>query len=171
MAIDFLWLNAYMPIISFFFVFVVIYAILSKTEILGENQFTNFFISFVFAIVFVTFSPGIDFVSTLLPWVVILTICIFFVLVIIGMSQNKVEDIMKPGFAWVLVAILVVMFLISAIIVFNPVLKPYLPGPPDTGGEDFLLSVKHFLYSEKFLGAVLLLIIAAATSWVLTKSR
>ena len=88
---------------------------------------------------------------------------------IIGFSQKKMDDMMKPGLAWAFIVLLAVVFLISAIVVFNPVLEPYLPGQPDTGGDAFLLSIKHFIYSQKFVGAALLLIIAAVASWIITK--
>lgn len=156
MAMDFNWLSYYMPIFGFVFVFVVMYAILLKTKILGDNAFTNAFVSFIFAIIFVTFAPGIDFVSTVIPWVVILIIALFFVLVIVGFSQKDVDKFMKPGFAWAFILILAVIFLISAIVVFNPVFGKY-PG------------VKDFLLSEKFYGAVILLVIAGLASWVIAR--
>lgn len=78
---------------------------------------------------------------------------------------------MAPWLAWVFIAFLVIIIIISAIVVFNPVLNPYLPGQPDSGGNNFLISVKNFVYSEKFLGAVLLLVLAAITSWVLLKKK
>ena len=168
-TIDYSWLNYFMPIFGFLFVFVVMYAVLAKTKLLGEGQFTNSFVSFIFAIIFVSFSPGIDFVETVIPWFVILFIALFLVMIIVGLSQKKVDDFMKPWMAWVFIVLLAIVFLISAMVVFNPVLGPYLPGQSDVGGEAFLISVKHFLYSERFLGALLLLGIAAVTAWILTK--
>ena len=169
MALDYSWIGYFMPIFVFLFVFVVMYAILVKSKILGDGAFINSFVSFIFAIIFVSFSPSIDYVSTITPWVAILIICLFFVLLVVGFSQKDMDGFMKPGLAWVFIVLLVIIFLASAIVVFNPVLKPYLPGQPDTGGDNFLLSVKHFVYSEKVFGALLLVIIAAVTSWILTK--
>lgn len=171
MAIEYIWLNAYMPIFAFLFVFIMMYAIFYKTKLLGENAFINSIVSFIFAIVFITFSPGIDFVETIIPWFVILIICLFFVMILVGFSQNDVGKFMKGSMSWVFVGLLVLIFLISAIVVFNPVLSPYLPGQPDTGGETFLLSVKHFVYGERFLGALLLFIIAGVASWILAKEK
>lgn len=171
MALNYEWIGYFMPIFSFLFVFVVVYAILVKSKILGESAFINSFVSFIFAIIFVSFSPSIsiDYVQTIIPWVAILIICLFFVLVMVGFSQKDMDGFMKPGLAWVFIILLAIVFLVSAIVVFNPVLRPYLPGQPDTGGESFLLSVKYFIYSEKILGALLLVIVAAVTSWILTK--
>ncbi len=169
MPIDVSWLGFYMPIFGFLFVFVVMLAILLKTEILGDNVFTNSFVSFIFAIIFITFSPGIDFVSTIVPWFAILIIALFFVLMIVGFSQKDVDDFMKPWLAWVFIVLLIVVFLISAIVVFHPVLEPYLPGTVDDGGNDFLNSVADFFYGEQFLGGLLLLVVAVAASWLIGK--
>jgi len=169
MALDLSWLGYYMSFFGFLLVFLVMFAILTKTKILGDSAFMNFFVSLIFSIIFVTFSPGIEYVQTILPWFAILIICLFLVLMLIGFSQKNMDEFMKPWFAWVGIAILIIIFLISAIVVFNPVISPYLPGQPDTGGESFLLSLKHFFYSEKFLGAVLLIVIAALTAWIVTK--
>jgi len=61
---------------------------------------------------------------------------------------------MKPSIAWAFIGLLVVIFLWSAIIVFNPFLQPY---------------IDKFLYSERLYGAVLLGLVAAAASWIITR--
>jgi purine-cytosine permease-like protein len=168
-AIDVSWLNFYIPIFGFLFVFVVMFAILIKTKVLGDNPFTNSIVSFVFAIIFITFSPGIDLVEMILPWFVILMISLFFVLLIVAFSQKDMDKFMKPGLAWFFIGVLAIIFLVSSIIVFNPFLSPYLPGSDDSGGNESLLAIKNFIYGEKFLGAFLLLAIAVAVSWLITK--
>jgi hypothetical protein len=168
MALDVSWLNFYMPVFGFFFVFVVMFAILLKTKILGDNAFTNSFVSFIFAIIFITFSPGIDLFATILPWFVILVVVLFFVLIIIGFSQKEMDSFMKPWLGWVFIIALMVVFLISAVVVFNPVLQPYFPGQPAEGN---LENVKNFFYGEQFLGGALLLVIAVAASWLIARKK
>lgn len=168
-AIDVSWLNYYIPIFGFLFVFVVMFAILSKTEVLGKNPFTNSITSFVFAIIFITFSPGVNLVEMILPWFVILMISLFFVLLIVGFSQKDMDAFMKPGLAWFFIIVLLVIFLFSSIVVFNPFLAPYLPGSEVEGTDPTLVSVTNFIYGEKFIGAFLLFGVAIAVSWVITK--
>ena len=157
-----------MPVFGFFFVFVVMFAVLLKTKILGDNAFTNSFVSFIFAIIFITFSPGVDFVATLLPWFVILFITLFLILILVGFSQGKIDSFMKPWITWVFIIALMVIFLVSAIVVFNPVLGPYLPGS-NVEGEGFLFTLKDFVYGEQFLGGALLLAIALAASFLIAR--
>ncbi len=168
MPIDVSWLNFYMPVFGFLFVFVVMFAVLLKTNVLGDNVFTNAFVSFIFGIIFITFSPGVDFITTLLPWFVILVISLLLVLVIVGFSQNDMESFMKPWLGWVFIILLVVAFLVSAIVVFNPILGPYLPGS-GVEGEGFLFDVRNFVFGEQFLGGILLLGVALVASWLIAK--
>ena len=151
---DVSWLAYYMPIFGFLLVFTVMYAILAKTKILGEAMGTNLIVSFVFAIIFVSFAPGVRYVQTVLPWFVVLIISLFFFLLIVGFSQKDVDKFMKPAVSWAFIGLLAVVFLWSAIVVFNPFLQPY---------------VDRFTYDDRISGAVLLLAIAAAASWIMTR--
>ena len=165
--LEFSWLAYYMSVFGFFFVFVVMYAILAKTKVLTDNAGTNIMVSLIIAIIFITFSPGVEFVGTIVPWFVILMIALFFILIIVGFSQKKIDDFMKPGLGWVFIGLLVLIFLFSAIKVFNPIFVQFLPGTAVDGAN--LQTAKSFFYSERFLGGALLLIIAAVAAWVLTR--
>ena len=155
MAIDLTWLSYYVPIFGFLFVFTMIFAVLAKTKILGESPFVNLLISFIFGIIFVTFVPGVIYVQTIIPWFVILMISLFFLLMIVGFSQKEIDSFMKPWITWLFIGLLVVMFLWSAIVVFNPFFQGY---------------INNLIYSERFFGAALLFIVALLASWILTRS-
>jgi len=157
MALDVSGLSYFMPVFGFLFVFVVVYAILAKTKLLGESGFINSLVSFIMAIIFITISPAREYVTAIIPWFAVLVASLFFVLIIIGFSQKKLEDMMKPSLAWVFILLLVIIFIVAAINVFGPVLGPLIP--------------TSFLFSERFLGALLLLVIAAIVSWVLTRAK
>lgn len=167
MAVDFTWLAQGMPLFGFFLVFFIMYAILAKSKILGEG-IINIFVSAIFAIVFITFSPGIEYVQVILPWFSILIIALFLLLVIVGLSQKDMDKFMVPWLAWIFIIFLTIIIIFAGVVVFSPVL---LPGQSDSGGNSFLISVKNFIYGEKFLGAALLLILAAVTSWILLKKK
>ena len=74
---------------------------------------------------------------------------------------------MKPWVGWGFIILLIIVFLIATVIVFNPVIQPVLNEEP--GASTALISIKNFLASEKFLGAILLLVIAVIASWVMTR--
>jgi len=156
----------FMPVFSFLFVFVVVYAILAKTKVLGEQK-VNLIVSFVMAIIFMNFSSMQLYVETMLPWFVVFVICLFLVLIIMAFSTKDVGKMMTPAFAWVMVAILVVIFLISAIKVFNPVFHPEYG--ITSGSSPQIISQIRSVFDNSTSGSVLLLIVAAVVTWVLVR--
>ena len=158
MAIDLSGLAYFMPIFGFLFVFLIVYALLAKTKILGGNMFIDLIVAGIIAVIFSTVSSAQEYVETATPWFVVLVLVLFFILILIGLSQQEIADIMKPGFVWVFIVALILIFLISAIKVF-----------PSTFG-DLWYEVTDFITTEaRIAGAIILLIIAGLTAWVITR--
>jgi len=154
MPVDISGLSYFMPIFGFLLVFIIVYALLDKTKILGDSKFINLLISFIVAIIFATMSSVQEYVQNITPWFAVLAIILFFVLIIIGLSQQKIGEIMKPGFVWVFIIALIAIFVISAIKVFAPAWQ----------------DVKEFITIEaRIAGGIILLVIAAAAAWIMTK--
>ena len=158
MAVDVSGLSYFMPIFGFLFVFVIVYSLLAKTKLLGENKFVNLLISFIVAIIFTTFSSVQEYVQQVTPWFVVLVIALFFILLIVGLSQHKITDIVGKGFVWFFVIALILVFLIAAIKVF-----------PNAFGEAWNELVGFMTFRARIAGAIILLIIASLTAWVITK--
>lgn len=157
----------FMPVFSFLFVFVVVYAILAKTKILGGEGGVNLIVSFIMAIIFMNFSSLELYVRTILPWFITLLIILFFVLLIAGFSTKSLDKMMTPTFAWIVVIIVIIVFLIAAIRVFNPVFHPeYIVV---SGNQPEVISQIRSVFSSQVSGSILLLVIAAIVAWVLTK--
>ena len=158
MVADLSGLSYFMPIFGFLFVFVIVYALLLKTKILGDNMWINLIISFIIAIIFSVVSSTQEYVQTITPWFAVLVIALFFILVIIGLSPHKLGEIMKPGFVWVFIILLILVFLVSAIKVF-----------PSSFGNAWNSLVGFITNEARIAGAIILLIIAAIAAWVITK--
>ncbi len=167
MPIDISGVYFFMPIFSFLFVFLIVYAILARTKILGEAGFVNLLISFIMAIIFMSFSSLELYVKTIVPWAIVLLVSVFLVLLLAGMSTKELDKIMTKKFAWSIIIILIVIFLISAIKVFNPVFHPDLI---ITSGEGTSL-IEQLTYSVdgRVAGTILLILIAIVVSWILTR--
>lgn len=167
MAIDISGIYFFMPVFSFLLVFLIVYAILARTKILGDSGFVNLLVSFIIAIIFMSFSSLELYVKTIIPWAVVLLVSIFLVLLIAGMSTKELDKIMTKKFGWFFIIILVIIFLIAAIKVFNPVFHPDLI---ITSGEGTSL-VEQLTYSidGRVAGTVLLIVIAGVVAWVLTR--
>lgn len=144
----------FLPVISFFFVFVLIYAVLNKTGILGKNNGVSLMISFMLSAFFIYNASLVEFVKTSSAWFVVFFVCIFFIMLLITFTHGKVDKIMNPSMAWVLLALLVVVFVVSSSYVFNWAVN--------------WTTLKDWAHTDWF-GFILLLIMAGIVSAVLTK--
>lgn len=169
MVADLSGFSYFVPIFSFLLVTVVIYALLNKLKILGDSETVSLFVAFIIAIIFVSVISVRQVVENVIPWFAVLIIAIFFIFVILGFSQGKFEKA-PVWLMWTFVVIIVGIFLVSLMKVFSTVIYPYLPGT-GSPSDPFLAKLKEFVYSSRFLGAVLLLIIAAITARILIKSK
>jgi hypothetical protein len=168
MPLDISGLKFFMPVFSFLFVFVIVYAILAKTKIIGESKFVHLLISFIISIVFMSVSSMELYVREIIPWFAVLIVIVFLVLLVAGFSTKKLEDIMTPTFAWIAIAVLIIIFLIAAIQVFNPVLHPEsVVVSGDSPG--IIGQLRDFVTSSKVAGSIILLIVAAIVAWIITK--
>jgi len=167
MAIDISGIFFFMPVFSFLFVFLIVYAILVTTKILGDSKFVTLLVAFIMAIIFMSFSSLELYVETIVPWFAVLFVCVFLVLVIYGLSTGKLEGIQNKWFGLIIVILLIVIFLIAAIRVFNPVFHPDLG---IASGEGTSLFEQFREAAEgRIMGTVLLVVIAGVVAFVLTK--
>lgn len=159
------------PIAAFLIVFIVSYAVLAKTKLLGENKWMLLFISFLIASIFVSAAGGRQYIQTIVPWFAVLFVSLFLLLLLIGLIGKKTESLHKGiGIAFIIIFALV--FLFSGFFVFSDIITPYLPGPGFGTGENLEATIAlDWLYSPRVAGAILLIIISAAVSWVLVKTK
>jgi len=155
-------MSYFMPIIAFFFVFVIVYALLAKTKILGENNFVHLFISFILATIFVVAPTAVKFTQLALPWVAVFIISLVVILLILAFVGGTIEDVIKnPFLMYISIVMLLIIFLVTGIRVFGPIIEPLV----SESGPGF------FLTQSTFLGAMFLVMIGIVVSWVLTKSK
>jgi hypothetical protein len=166
MAVDLSGIAFFLPIVSFLLVMVVVFAVLKKTEILGESKFIQLLIAFLLATLFVTVGSVRQYVETITPWFAVLLVSLVFLLALIGLVGKKTE-FMTKGIGILAVIVLIIVFLVSGIFVFGNVIAPYLPG--GTPDDAALSGFTGWLYSGPVLGAIILLVVAGVVSWVLTK--
>jgi len=147
-------LNFLMPIFSFLFVFIVVYAVLAKTKVLGENKPVHLFISLLLAIFFIVNLDMRDYLKFSAAWMAVFIVCLFLVIVLITFTHGKVETIMVPWFAWTILVVLILFFIISSTYFFS---------------WTFNWDAIQNWFDTDWFGFVLLLIIAGLISWALPK--
>ncbi len=156
--IDLTGIGTFVPVFGFLLVFVVTYALLGKTKLLGENKFVHILTSFAIAIIFLVSANAIEYVKVVTPWFAALVVSLLFIGLIVGlMGKETMEKVFKPGFAWFIVIVLIVIFLVSAVYVFADVINKYMGEP------------KAFLLQPQILGIVLLVGLTIFAAWLLTK--
>ncbi len=171
-TLDITGLNFFMPVFSFIFVFVIVYAILLKTKLLGESKFINLTVSFIMAVVYMSLTSAELYVKTIIPWFVILFIMVFLSLLVAGLSTKELDKMMTTRFAWVVVAILIIIFVVAAIKVFNPVFHPDLIITEGGNGPGAVSQIRDFFnYPNGSAGSVVLIIVIGLVAWVLTKGK
>ncbi len=146
-------LGFFVPIFAFLLVFIVVYALLVKTEILGGSQAVMLFISFILASFFVVQASLVEFIEFTSAWVAVLVIGLFFLLVILAFLPGKEPlSFLTKGswFSWIILGIIIALFVISSAYVFNWAINWEL--------------LRNWFKSD-VAGMILLLIIAAVVSW------
>jgi len=160
-----------MPLLAFLLVFIVSYALLAKTKLLSVSNFWHIFLSLVIAIIFVVSPTATQFVMISTPWVAIFIVALFLILMMLTFIKGNLDDTVKsPAVAIIVVLVVLIIFVISAVNVFGPLITSYLPGGSEAGLTTQQAAAKHFFLNPAVIGAIILLIIAAVASWVLTKS-
>ena len=143
----------FVPIFAFLLVFIVVYALLAKTKILGEAPAVMLFISFVLSSFFVVQASLVDFIQFSSAWFGVIVIGVFFLLLVLAFlpGESPLSFLTKHDwFSWAILIVILVFFVVSAAYVF---------GYAVNWGE-----VQDWFRSDWF-GMILLLIIAAVVSW------
>lgn len=147
------------PILAFLLIITLVYALLAKTKILGENASLNFLISFVIAMVFMIAPAARTYTLKTTPWIAVFLVSLFFFVLIISFAGNT--GILKSKWLSIaLVLALIAIFVVSGINVFGSLINNYL------GIVGLSLGgIKATILQPSVLGILALLIISALLFW------
>lgn len=152
--IDLSGIGTFIPVFGFLLVFVVVYALLSKTKLLGENKFVHIFTSFVVAILFLASTNAIKYVASITPWFVAFVVSLIFIGLVVGlMGKETLEKVFTPAFGWFIVVVLTIVFIASAAFIFKDLIMGPVTLPPAT------------------VGIIILIAITIFASWLITKGK
>lgn len=144
----------FMPIVSFLFVFVLIYALLAKTKVLGDNKAVSLMISLFLSTFFIYNASVVELVRDSSAWIVAFFVCIFLIVLLISFTHGKIDKIMNQNVAWAMLVVILLIFVISSSFVFNWAIN--------------WATLENWAHTDWF-GFILLLIMAAIVAKVLTK--
>jgi len=148
----------FMPIFAFLLVFIVVYALLVKSKILGDSPAVMLFISFILSSFFIVEAQLVEFVQWGGAWFGMMAIVVFLLVTLValvpGVEIGKFFGGEKSWLGMIVFALAVGFFIISSGYVFNWAVNWGM--------------VRDWFDSEWF-GMVLLLVIAGVVSWRIAK--
>lgn len=157
-----------MPLLAFFFVFVVSYALFAKTKILGNSELINLFTSFLVAVIFLLSPAATKFTAASIPWIAVLMSVLVFILMLLTFVRGKVDDVVgSPAVALILIAVILIIFISAAVNVFGPLLTVIQSGGEITETSGALAN----FFTPSVLSASIILVVAAITTYILTRSK
>lgn len=154
-AVDFL--RFFLPIFTFIFVFVVMYALVDKTGLLGKNKSLNVIFSLIVSLTVLFSGSAVDLINFVTPWfAVIIVIAVLGVLLLSFYLKEGAELKLRfiPTLAMIFAGIVLVVGITQ---VFGPVFNPY---SPDADSNWYALRT---LFHPRILGAFLILLVAGLT--------
>jgi hypothetical protein len=158
-----------LPILSFLLVFIIVFALLHKSKVVDSN-WVEMFISFIFATIFASAVGPRDYVINVIPWVGVLAVTLFIIVAMLGFIGGDIVKNSNKGIGIGFIIVLLIIFLISAIVVFSSYFSPYLPGGDVTEANPQVLVFLDWLFSTKIFGAVILLVVGALFSWIVVRN-
>ena len=150
-------LQFFLPVFTFLFIFVLVYAVLDKFKLMGENKWLKLMAAFSIALLFLFSKDTLRFVEFITPWFIVLVVVALFILslfMFMGLKEGDVEKTIKdPVVYWTIIVIIIILLIIAIGEVFTFVAPDQTGTPPSAG----LAAVTH----PRTLGALFLLVIAA----------
>ncbi len=150
-------LSYFVPIFAFLLIFVVLFALIKKTGVLGDSDGIALLISFIIAVFFVLEASLIEIVRFGSSWISVLVIGIFFLIAIIGfLPGEKPLEFLSKGkwFSWVVLALIVGIFIYASVYTFDTAINW-------TSASDWV--------NSDWFGAALLIVIGIIAFFVITR--
>ncbi len=148
-------LEHFVPLFSFLFVFLIIYALLQKLKLLGGKSAIDFLVSLTVSLLVVLSSSAIELARFMSVWGVVVIVILVFLFIIMSFWAGEghvglPEDMDVKGIVfWIFIIILA----IGLTQVFGPVLTPYAEG------ADPSRTILRTIFHPRIIGALFLLII------------
>ena len=123
-----------LPLFSFLFVMVLVYAVMDKFSLVGNNKLIHWTIAFAIAFIFLFSSDAVRFLNLLTPWFILLIVFGLFIVsffVFMGVDKDHIGKVVMrdPKVYWVIIGIGGLVFFISMGVVFSDTVGPEQGGP------------------------------------------
>ncbi len=166
-------LEHFTPIFIFVLIFVIFYAVLIKTKLLGDNKGLMSLVAFVIALLFLITQAARDFVQVITPWFVILIIiamCFLLIFMFLGIKPDAIATaISNEGTVWTIIIILLVLLGLALTKVLGPGIAA-ITQQEGSSDDGFMGNVAQVIFHPKILGMFFILVIASFAVKAITRS-
>ncbi|MBW2979038.1 hypothetical protein KY307_00030 [Candidatus Woesearchaeota archaeon] len=165
-------------------IFVVVYALLSKTETFGKNKAFAAAVAIIAAFLGILFKDVLVIINFMAPWFVVIFIFLVLLLVllmILGVKEETIAEFVSKnkGFQMLIIAIALIIFFAALGYVYGERLLPVtaekapVEAKAITTGEagTFKENVFKVIFNTKVLGALFILIVAIFAIVLLTREK
>lgn len=144
----------FMPAFIFILIFILLYATLDKTGLIGKNKSLNAIVSLIVSLTVLFTGGTVELINFVTPWFAV--IIVVALLAVLLMSAHLKEGELNLGVVPTLAMIFAgIVLMVGITQVFGPVFQPYSDGA-DSGWWTL-----KTIFHPRVLGAVFILLIAA----------
>ena len=181
-------INEFRIIFGWLFIFVIVYAVLQVTKVLGDNKGLHGIFAFALATLFAIQPNAVSIVTGSAPWFVVMIVIFMFMMLIArsAFGEEQGDRILMHLFGreegagwWIFVPVIIIIGMMIASTGWweGPTGGPsvsdvddpdYEPGDGNTDTEDYETNVVNTIFHPKVLGMVVLLVIALFTVLTIT---
>lgn len=160
-------LDYFVPVFIFLFIFGILFALLEKVKIFGENKGLNALISFAIAFLFVLTPdlPGV--VKIITPWFTIMFVFVIMIVLLfmfVGVKEGAVaEAFSERSMVWIVVIICLIILVYALTQVYGARIQSInVEGNATVEGAPSMTSqVGKIIFHPRVLGMLIMLLIAA----------
>ncbi|MFH1636925.1 MAG: hypothetical protein ABIB71_00705 [Candidatus Woesearchaeota archaeon] len=160
-------LNYFAPVFVFLLIYGIIFALLTKVKLFGDNKGTNALIAFAIAFLFILTPELLQMVQIITPWFTILMVFVLLLALLflfVGVKESEVAGAFKDkGVVWVLIIIGLAIMMYAMTQVYGVQINQIYAGDDATADDASGLNqdIGRLVFHPRVLGALLLLFIAA----------
>lgn len=158
-------LEYFMPVFVFLFIFSLIYAILDKTGLLGDNKSLKSLVAFTLSLMFILTQNLMKLVTVMTPWFIILFVAVMFIIMFFLFVGAKAEDVTKVFTermtVWIILIVMFTIFAYGLTQVYGSDIHDIYGGSNQPEQGSLNEAVGKILFHPKMLGVVFILVVAA----------
>ena len=151
-------IEGFLPIFSFTLVFVVLFAILNNTKILGGIAVVQAIVALVIGLIFASVSDFSGYIENITSIIAVFVVVLFFLILLVAVAINDPSKIIKPWVVWPFMIALVLLFIIYAYYDFN------------WANSSVFKAIKNFFFQPEIYRGFWLALVSVIVGAVLIKS-